>query len=274
MNQTKREKIIGHLRELRLAGFRRVYDEVLVRCLKAKKTHEEFLLELLEQEIAQRRASALRTRIKTARFRQIKDLDTFNFAESSVDEIQIKTLYEGDFLNLKQNIIFMGGSGTGKSHLATGIGLSLIRQGYKVKFWDLVDLVNELEKEQSAGLAGTIARKMAKFSLIILDEMGYLPFSKEGAQLLFHLMSSWYENIPVIITTNLEFSEWDSIFHNHKMTVALLDRLTHHAQIIETGIESYRLNSREKDKDDQSQQEPDPEEQKEDDKSEKRPKKR
>lgn len=246
MEKTKRERIIDYFKEIKLGGFRRVYDEVLVRCIKAKKTHEEFLLALLEQEIAQRRASALRNRIKNAKFRQLKDLDTFNFAESAVDEAAIRALYEGDFLPKKQNIIFMGASGTGKSHLAASIGLSLIRQDYKVRFRNLVDLVNDLEKEQTAGLAGNIARKMEKFSLIILDEMGYLPFSKQGAQLLFHLMSSWYENIPVIITTNLEFAEWDTIFHNHKMTVALLDRLTHHAQIIETGIESYRLKSKQK----------------------------
>lgn len=109
-----------------------------------------------------------------------------------------------------------------------------------------MDLVNELEKEKAVGLAGNIIRRMEKFSLIILDEMGYLPFSRQGAQLLFHLMSSWYKNILVVITTNLEFAEWDSIFHNHKMTVALLDRLTHHAQIIETGLESYRLKSKQK----------------------------
>jgi DNA replication protein DnaC len=244
MTESRREKTMGNLKSLKLGAIRRMYDEVLDRNLKGRKGPEEFLGELLDHELAARKVSALNTRIKKARFPQIKDLDAFKFEESAIDESVIRRLYEGDFIKEHKNVVFMGGSGTGKTHLAISIGVNLVRQGYKVRFWNLVDLVNELEREKERNETGSLQRKMKAFSLIVLDELGYLPFTAGGAQLLFHLMSSWYENLPVIITTNLEFKEWDSMFHNQKMTIALLDRLTHHCEIVETGMESYRLKTR------------------------------
>lgn len=244
MSESRRDKTMEHLKGLKLGAIRRMYDEVLDRTLKSRKGPEEFLGELLDQEVAARKVSALNNRIKKAKLPQIKDLDVFKFEESSVDASVVKRLYDGDFIREKKNVVFMGGSGTGKTHLAISIGVNLIRQGHKVRFWNLVDLVNELEKEKEEHKTGSVQRKTKGYSLIILDELGYLPFTAQGAQLLFHLMSSWYENLPVIITTNLEFKEWDSMFHNQKMTIALLDRLTHHCEIVETGMASYRLKTR------------------------------
>lgn len=151
----RREKIMEYFKETRLSGARRVYDEVLDQCLKAKRSPEDFLLGLLEQEVSARRVSALKNRVKNAKFPQVKDLDTFDFDDSGADQAPLR----GKILKSPKNVIFMGGSGTGKTHLASAIGLSLVRKGYKVRFLNLIDLVNDLEREKNEGLSGAIAKK-------------------------------------------------------------------------------------------------------------------
>jgi len=240
-DKSRREAILDMFKTVRLGACRRVYDEILDQCNSERKSPQEFLYSLLKHECEIRKDTALKQRIKAARFPQIKDLDSFCFEGSQVEETTIRTLYEADFLAKPSNVIFMGGSGTGKTHLATSIGLSAVHKGKHVKFYNLVDLVNLLEKEKEDGRAGMLFQKLRKVSLIILDELGYLPFSVNGGQLLFHFLSQCYEKKAIVITTNLDFAEWDTIFHSKKMTVAMLDKLTHHCEIIETGSESYRM---------------------------------
>ena len=231
-----------HLKELRLPTFLREYRKLAAQCAAEGVAHPDYLLRLSELELIDRHRRMVERRIRAARFPAVKSLDTFDFlAIPSVNKALVMELARCEYVEHRENVIAVGNSGTGKTHVALGLGLAACQRGMSVGFTTAAALVHELMEARDDRRLLTLQRQLARLRLLIVDELGFVPLSTTGAELLFEVFSQRYERGSVLVTTNLPFDEGTDVFGSERLTGALLDRLTHHVHILEMNGDSYRL---------------------------------
>ena len=243
MTATKPQLLLTHyLKQLKLPSFLREYDKMAIVCQQEQADYQTFLLRLAEVEIADRERRAAERRVKEARLPVLKTLDTFDFkAQPSLNQTLVRELLRGEYLDRRENVLLIGNSGTGKTHLATALAFTACQQGRRARFFTVTGLVTQLLERREQKELERFHRQLERLELLILDELGYVPCSKPGAELLFEVVSRAYERTSLIVTTNLPFESWTEIMGSERLTGALLDRLTHRIHILEANGESYRL---------------------------------